>query len=256
MTGLDALDRELERWLTAGLLPRLWLRDDDATRPGPALDRLLRLANGYQVPVLIAVIPQPAGPALAERLAQEALVTPAVHGWAHRNHAPQGIKKTELIATGPGRTVDAVLGELRAARQRAARLFGARLSTILVPPWNRIDPAVAERLAETGFAALSVHGWGVPAAALPVLNTHVDLIDWRAREGIAPEAIAARLTDALGMARQRGGRPVGLLAHHSAHDATAWHALDSLLGHLEARHGRLFHPAGALLAPARRAQPS
>lgn len=249
MTGLDALDRELEWWARAGLRPRLWLRDDDAVRPTPQLDRLLALAREHDVPVLLAVIPVPADPRLAARLADEPLVTPAVHGHAHRNHAPAGTKSTELIAVPPHRHAGAVMAELRDSRTRLVRMFGARLSPILVPPWNRIGPDIAARLGEAGFAALSLHGWRRPVTPLPVLNTHVDLIDWRARRGIAPEAVARHLAEALGAARLRGGEPVGLLAHHLAHDATAWRALEGLVGHLAARHGPLFHPAGALLAP-------
>ena len=35
---------ELARWSDAGREVELWWRDDDAARPTPALDRLLRLA--------------------------------------------------------------------------------------------------------------------------------------------------------------------------------------------------------------------
>ena len=43
MTGWADLDAELDRWKAAGRAATLWWRDDDATRPTPALDRLLAL---------------------------------------------------------------------------------------------------------------------------------------------------------------------------------------------------------------------
>ena len=51
------LAEELDRWNAAGRRLALWLRDDDAVAPSPALDRLSRLAEDFGAPVLLAVIP-------------------------------------------------------------------------------------------------------------------------------------------------------------------------------------------------------
>jgi hypothetical protein len=243
-----ALDAELNRWRDGGLTLRLWLRDDDATQPTEALDRLLACIRRYDAPLLLAVIPEPCDAALADRLADETLVIPAVHGFAHTNHAPAGAKPTELTEHAPTRTVDTVLAEVKAGRRKLRSLFGERLSGILVPPWNRISPAVLARLDESGFAAVSLFGWKSVDAALPQLNTHVDLIDWRnGRLGRDLSTVGAMLTEALAEARHRGGAPVGLLTHHLAHDETAWSVLETVLARLSA-HSIPFASAEACLA--------
>jgi len=43
MSVFDDLEPELACWRRKGLIPRFWLRDDDATRPTPALDRVANL---------------------------------------------------------------------------------------------------------------------------------------------------------------------------------------------------------------------
>src|SRR3546814_19328398 len=72
-------------------------------------------------------------------------------GYAHTNHAPAGAQKCELVdpALRP-----AVLNELARGRETLAALFGPRSLPALVPPWNRIDAAWAERLPGCGLAAL------------------------------------------------------------------------------------------------------
>ena len=246
-----AVDSELARWRRAGLTPRIWLRDDDATRPTAALDRLLALTNLYRAPVLLAIIPEPAERSLAGRLAGEALVTPAVHGCAHRNHAPPDAKKTELTENASGRDVGCVVGELASGRARLRDHYGTRLSPMLVPPWNRISPAVAAEIAAVGFSALSLFGWVETAGGLPHLNTHVDLMDWRSgRIGHRPAGVTATLAARLAEARLRGGAPVGLLTHHLVHDDTAWSVLGTLLEGLTARGIRLASAAECLAAAA------
>ena len=241
--GLAALHAELDRWAALGRRARLWLRDDDATRPTPALDRLLALSALHAVPVTLAVIPEPTGPALARRLSETPLAEVAVHGWAHRNHAPPGLKKREL---GPDRPAETVLAELDRGRTKLARLHGPRLVPALVPPWNRIDPALIARLPGLGFAGLSTYGPEPSGAPLPVVNTHADLIDWRGtRGGRAAGVLAEELAARLAGLRQAGTGVAdtgvadtgvaGLLTHHLDHDEAAWSALATILAET-ARH--------------------
>jgi len=242
-----ALDAELNGWRDAGQAPRLWLRDDDATQPTAALDHLLGCIRRYEAPLLLAIIPEPCDTALAARLADEALVTPATHGFAHTNHAPPGAKRVELTEHAPTRTVDTVLAELEAGRRKLRSYFGERLSCILVPPWNRMSPAVAARLDESAFTAVSLFGWKAAPTRLSQLNTHVDLIDWRGgRVAHGLETVTALLAASLAEAR-RHGTPVGLLTHHLVHDATAWSVLEALLDHLSGR-GILLQSADACLS--------
>ena len=217
-----------------------WLRDDDATEPSARLDTLLAMTARHAVPVTLAVIPARSGQALADRLAGECGVTVAVHGWAHVNHAGPAEKKQEL---GLHRPVPVMLDELARGLRHLQRLHGAACRPVLVPPWNRIHPDVVQRLAGVGYAALSVFGPAKPAA-LRLLNTHVDLIDWRGTgraKGL--DTLLAEITLAL----QRGA-PIGLLTHHLVHDAGAWAVLDRVLALTSGQPGSAWAGLPALLS--------
>lgn len=245
MNPFAAADDELRRWERAGLVPRFWLRDDDATAPSQALDRLITIIRRHDVPLLLAVIPVGATKALADRLENEPLVTPCTHGYAHKRHTPETERAVELGGT---REPDAVLAELGAGRQRLIELFGARLSAILVPPWNRIAPEIARRVHECGFGGLSTWSWQEAETRLPQLNTHLDIIDWHAgRKGRPLDWAAAELARRLREARERGGRPVGLLSHHLVHDAQAWATLEALIAFLARDRALRFHRADDLI---------
>jgi hypothetical protein len=198
-----------------------WLRDDDATVPSAPLDRLLDMTGRHEVPVALAVIPAGSGQALADRLAGEASVTVVVHGWAHRNHAGPDEKKQEL---GVHRPVATVLDELARGLRHLQGLHGAQAAPVLVPPWNRIHDGVVQGLPGIGYAALSVFGPEKPAP-LRVLNTHVDLIDWR---GTGRAKDLGSLLDEIAVALRRDA-PLGLLTHHLVHDPGAWDVLDRVL---------------------------
>lgn len=47
----EAFAAEIAAWRDAGLEVEFWWRDDDAGRPTPALDRLLRTASRNDVPL-------------------------------------------------------------------------------------------------------------------------------------------------------------------------------------------------------------
>ncbi|PZO01797.1 MAG: polysaccharide deacetylase, partial [Hyphomicrobiales bacterium] len=74
------LQAELDRWSEAGLTIRLWLRDDDAVAPSPALDRLADVGERFALPVLLAVIPMLAEPALASAMRAMPALLPCQHG--------------------------------------------------------------------------------------------------------------------------------------------------------------------------------
>ena len=185
-----------------------WLRDDDAVRPTPALERLLSLAARHAVPLTLAVIPEETDEDLADRLAAERDVTVAVHGWSHRSYSTPPAKKQELG-------------------------LGSRFQPMLVPPWNRIAAEIVEALPDLGFRSLSVFGREKPAA-LPLLNTHLDIMDWHGTYGGRPaDSLYAELLEHL-HARQALSA-IGILTHHLVHDAAAWDFLEDLLA-LTARH--------------------
>ena len=210
---------ELEQWSSIGKTARIWLRDDDAIEPTAELDRFLDLTAIDQVPVLLAVIPAGVKDSLAVRLESADWVAPAIHGWAHFNHAPEGEKSQEL---GPHRAMDDVLAELATGFRRLSGLFADRLVPVLVPPWNRIDPDIIPHLSEIGFQAVSAFGrkpLTEEVGGLKEINTHVDLIDWRGTRGCRDHgdlitAIAAELA----ISRKSDGVAVGILSHHLIHD--------------------------------------
>jgi hypothetical protein len=228
MTLWQPLRDELAQWRDAGRTAALWLRDDDAIAPTPALDRLAGLARRHDVPVALAIIPARTGPALASRLAAETIIHPVVHGWSHANHALPPEKKQEL---GPHRPRDAVLSELARGLARLREFYGDRLTPMLVPPWNRIDPSLLDDLPALGFTGLSAFGHKLASRpGLTVVNTHTDIVDSRAGNrcrdhgtlisGLVQELQQARAAD--------DGRPVGVLSHHLVSDDEAFRFLAEL----------------------------
>ena len=210
----------LERRSRAGRRAQFWLRDDDAVEPSPALDRLLTICQGSNIPLVLAVIPQPTGEALAERLRDYDDVAVAVHGWSHQNHAGPGEKKQEL---GPHRAPETVSGELRHGLNKLKALHPTRMIPMLVPPWNRVDPNLLPALGGMGFEVLSTFG-PPKSGPIPTVNSNVDLIDWHGTRGCLDHAILARLI----AAQMERPEPVGILAHHLVHDEAAWAFLETL----------------------------
>ncbi|OBZ92281.1 polysaccharide deacetylase [Pararhizobium polonicum] len=221
----------LDRWQRAGKVARFWLRDDDAVEPSVPLDRLLEITGAFSVPLTLAVIPAHTGEALAQRLRPEPLCAVAVHGWSHTNHAGADGKKQEL---GRHRPADAVLGELRAGFTHLAGLYTQQFVPMLVPPWNRIDAGLVPHLAGLGYQALSVYG-PEKQAALPLVNTHVDVMDWHGtRGGRDRQALAVEIAARLEQMFEQGGA-MGLLTHHLVHDAAVWDFMKALFA-VTARH--------------------
>jgi len=245
MTEKKLLDT-LDSFASRGVAAEFWLRDDDATEPTPALDHLLALSDRHAVPMTLAVIPEPTGEALAKKLESAEKIDVVVHGWAHRNHAGPEEKKREL---GLHRRKDVVLGELQAGFEKLKNLHPNRFVPMLVPPWNRIDAEIVEGLPALGYRALSVYG-PEKTAPLPLLNTHVDIIDWRGtRGGKDHDLLFAETAERMVMAEQ-GARTTGILTHHLDHDETAWAFLDRLFSLTADHPGCRWRRAGSLIEEA------
>jgi len=223
MTAWRDFEAELAAWGDEGRVATLWWRDDDAVAATPALDRLLAVTG--EIPLMLAVIPKPLESSLALRLEGTATFV-AQHGFAHVNHRPAGQKACEV---GLDRPIDAVEAELLAGRSILQEAFGPRFRPWLVPPWNRIDPDVAARLPDLGYAGLS----GFEPRRDPFrVNAHVDPIAWKAgRRFIGAEKTLSRLTQHL-KARRAGlvdaAEPTGFLTHHLVHEADLWDFLSGL----------------------------
>lgn len=236
----------LLRMAGANRSARLWLRDDDVIEPTPALDRLLDLTRQASVPLSLAVIPAFTGAALADRLEAEPHVGVTVHGWSHENHAVEPGKKREL---GADRLAAIVLGELRDGFEKLYALHPTRLDPVLVPPWNRIDAALLGRLAPLGFRAVSVYGAAAAESPIPLINTHVDIIDWFGTRGCRPHAELVGLLVAELEARLTGrDEPIGLLTHHLVHDEACWDFMATLFAVTAESAAVRWHALGDLLA--------
>ncbi|MCM2441576.1 polysaccharide deacetylase [Agrobacterium vitis] len=210
----------------------LWLRDDDAVEPSNPLETLLALARRFQIPLTLAVIPEPTGAALAASLSVETHATIAVHGWNHQSHAGPGEKKQEL---GGHRPAAIVLDELRQGLAKLHGLYGEKLLPMLVPPWNRIDKALLPALSGLGFTALSVFGREKRINTLTLLNTHVDVMDWHGtRGGRDADILFAELAGYLAPEAEPL-HAIGILTHHLVHDQAVWDFLTRLFA-LTATH--------------------
>jgi len=220
------LDAVLDAFAGAGKTASLWWRDDDATHPSAALDRLLTLAP--EVPIAIAAIPARASTGLADRLARARNVRVCLHGWNHWNHAPPGAPKAEL---GAHRPTAYVLGELARGHMALRRLFPDMLA-MLVPPHNRIAPEIAAGLRGAGLTGLSTFNARkrVPPG-IRQTNTHLDIMDWTTRAFAGERACLGALVAHL-RARLAGtvdaAEATGILTHHLAHDEPAWAFLRKL----------------------------
>lgn len=223
--GWTALAGELDEWAAAGRRAGFWLRDDDATRAGPLLDRLLDIAAG--IPFALAVIPAAAQGNLRNRLDDHAAaggrITVLQHGYAHFNHASPPGKSAEY---GPHRAPGVMQRELVSGRERLEELFGDHFRPVLVPPWNRISDELVTGLADAGLSGLSRFGARPRRCTHVEVNTHIDIIDWRGSRGFVGDAHALAAATAHLAARRTGAadpaEPTGLLCHHRDHDEACW----------------------------------
>lgn len=251
----QALAHELDHWSASGRTIGLWLRDDDTVAPSPALDRLSDLAERFAAPVLLAIIPLLAEPALATALRRMPLLRPCQHGSSHRNHAPAGSKKSEFGAERAAVDVDADIAQ---GQHSLTDLLGDTVLPIFVPPWNRIAQSHAARLDALGFAGLSCfrdYRLG-PDGGPRLLNTHVDIMDWHGgRIGRPAADILAELVALLAERRRNeaGDSELGLLLHHRDHDETAWSVLSDILAVTAAHPAVRMIDPGQLVVPPERA---
>jgi len=214
---------------------QLWLRDDDAIEPTTQLNRLLDLVDRFAIPLTLAVIPAHADDALAARLATSKQVTVAVHGWSHQNHASEKEKKQEL---GLHRSVSDVVAELEIGFNALRRRHGEQFVPLLVPPWNRIDDAIIQALPSIGFQALSTYGTQ-SADAIAVMNTHVDVIDWKGtRGGRSVSDLVSEMVTLIESTHQ----PIGILTHHLVHDENVWQFLEQLFAATSTLQGVSWEP--------------
>jgi hypothetical protein len=221
---------EISRWRDTGRQVEFWWRDDDAARPDRALSRLIDLAHGLAMPLALAAVPLLAEMEVFAGLGPWATVLQ--HGTDHVNRALPGGKKTEFAANEPPAEA---IDRLVAARQRLESLAGKRFLPVLAPPWNRVPKHFAPHLAAAGYGGLSQYGarkQAEPAAGLRQVNTHVDVIAWRADRAFIGEDLALGAATRHLMAKRTAEadprEPTGWLTHHAVHDEPTWSFLERL----------------------------
>jgi hypothetical protein len=239
MSDFDPLRRELDHWGEAGHRASWWWRDDDASEPSPAMDRLMQLTEARALTLTLAVVPAATGEALAARLRDAPQVQVLQHGYAHQNYAGANEKKIEL---GPQRPGQIVIGELATGKLRLESLFGRQALAVLVPPWNRIAPALVPILPELGYSGLSQFAprrRRMVVRGLTQSNCHLDLIDWQNRGFIGAAAAISALAKHFALRYANlasqpdlASEPSGLMSHHLVHDNEAWAFLERLLSML------------------------
>lgn len=229
MSILDPLYEELDQWNFEGREAMFWWRDDDVEEPTDALQQMLDLSRQYDAPVTLAAIPENLDQRLGSVLQDFQIVQ---HGFGHHNHAPASGKKQEL---GNHRAPEAVMVELIAGMNKLKDVFGDNFLPVLVPPWNRISDDMVARLPNGKFFGLSCYGnrqIAEPAADVWLINTHVDIIDWKNGKKFVGEDASVKSIISHLSARRLGqvdrAEPVGLLTHHLVHDNACWDFLEAL----------------------------
>ncbi len=233
MTDWVDIIEELDAWRAMDRMATFWWRDDDCVNEDPAIDSLLALRRRLKVPIAVSAVPALTDSMFADMVLAQSDVWVLQHGYAHYDHASAGDKKCEF----PGnRAKQVVCEELDAGAQLLGDLFGARSLPVLVPPWNRIHANWIRELPRLGYRGLSLFEPRSAAYATPglrVVNTHVDIIDWRRSRGYV--GLESALGQALSHLQKRrhydvdADEPTGLLTHHLAHDAHCWAFVEELV---------------------------
>ncbi|MEM9224035.1 MAG: hypothetical protein AAGB11_16765 [Pseudomonadota bacterium] len=205
-TALARLKTHFDACAERGTPRKVWWRDDDATRPGPKLESLVRNARNAGATVAVAAIPADAEPRLLRYCEAEGLAV-LQHGVAHKNHQTEG-KSAEL---GNAQPIATILDGLLAARDRlACDVF----LPVLVPPWNRMRPDLGPALLAAGYVGVSLFGTDTSDTDLKRVDTHIDPVAWRSdRSLLSDDRLTAMVEAAAGI-----DGPIGFLTHHKVHD--------------------------------------
>jgi hypothetical protein len=222
--ALDALDKP----------PDVFFRDDDAGWDDARLDALLDRFARHGLPLDLAVIPAALDHRLADVLRRRAATQPLglhQHGYAHRNHEPDG-RKYEF---GPYRTTAEQHRDIAAGAAWLHHLLGDLVQPIFTPPWNRCTHDTGQVLVDLGFTVLS-REWRAAPLGIDSLTEVPIRIDWVKPD--AHEELAAALATAT---------PVGVMFHHAVMDAVDLGRADELLALLaeQVRTGTILGYAGA-----------
>ncbi len=234
MASWQELDDELDKWYQAGASATLWWRDDDACELTPQLKQLVEIADKFDVPIHLAVIPARLEAGATAYLAQSPNTRILQHGYAHIDHAPNGEGSWEL---GSHRPLETVLAELRQGYEILDAAFGEKFLPVLVPPWTRFSDKLMPLLPEIGFKAYSAEGFRSQNNDfnVKVIHAHSDPIKWKknARFKGAERVLGDFLNH---LQKRRSGEcdpsePTGLCTHHMDHSPELWQFLERFTRH-------------------------
>ena len=237
--GWRALEEELDAWRYSGRKAVMWWRDDDAVQQTASIDHLFAMGSHFAIPIALAVIPAKVDRSLAS-VVQGRDVTIFQHGWDHKNHALPAAYKAELAV---GRAAEEVREQLWNGWSRLVSLFADRLLPVLVPPFNQLDPNLAQVI-RAAYQFVSLHS-DFNDVRITSVNVHCDIMDWRMDDAVSEDTVALQLATALRLRRYHLvplSRPIGILTHHLDHNDAAWSLLDLLLLGCEGMTAFAFRP--------------
>lgn len=229
------LDIEVDRWRAAGLECRLWLRDDDLIADSDNFQKLIALMRKYDTQVMCSIIPATLDTGFARTLLADEHVIYVQHGYAHKNHEPQGQEKSEF---GLARPLAKRIADIRAGFYKLDQALGDNFCKVFVPPWNHIADELVPILRVMGYCGLSRHGlqrYPTTAESIHQFNTHVDITNWGAPESQRArplEAVILDLSRILAAKRTSSGNlqeAIGILLHHRVMNPDSWIVLERLL---------------------------
>jgi len=240
----DALRLELDAWSQAGLIARIWWRDDDAAEATPALHRLLALATRVDATVALGAIPERLDRSVAD------LATPAgcpiwQHGWGHHFHGDGEF--------GNSRPLGDMLDDAMRGQETLDRLLGpSGWQRVFVPPNHQLSMSFKSMIPVLGYAGVSA---GIPVTPsidhVIEVNAEIDVMDWPAGRALPLEIVCGLFEVAL-RARRTGDvpadRPIGILTHHLAFSEADWTCVSALVEGLVAHRAVSFLRAGELFA--------
>lgn len=223
------LENELMLWQNANQTLSFWWRDDDAEKNTPALSKLLALSEAFQIPLALATIPLGADESLANAINvvnqrhTQPLITILQHGYSHKNYANKDQKKQEL---GNHRSSETIISELTLGKVKLSALFSDSFVNIQVPPWNRIDDSIIEKIAmNKQFDAISRHGVVDSPRVMKEINIHIDILNFKDKTCfLGTDKVISQILKHLQFRRKNNYRPeaTGLMSHHLVHDNATW----------------------------------
>jgi hypothetical protein len=231
----DAIDAELKEWRNIALRPVFWIRDDDVVDDTPALHRLLKIAQSFEIAIAFAVIPSRVSPDLVKVFRGSRYCVAWQHGNRHVwSDTEEGFSAGEF---GIGRTIDALIDEAVAGHQAMDHAFGVgHWENVFVPPFHALNPTFKALLPAIGFKGLSAGNPPTPKlVTMKEVNAPIDLINWKKRGFAGSAEVVAQIVKELRRRRcdeSETPEPLGILTHHLDFDEECWLFLKKLLSHV------------------------